>query len=76
MNNKDLEKLIKESLKDIAIRIYDLNLEDRKSLLDEYKELIINDINIEEILMLPFESYTDNTENNQQDGFDSTNRDY
>lgn len=76
MNKKDLEKLIKESLKDIAIRIYDLNLADRKSLLDEYKELIINDINIEEILMLPFESYTDNTENNQQDGFDSTNRDY
>ena len=75
MNKKDLEKLIKESLKDIAIRIYDLNLEDRKSLLDEYKELIINDINIEEILMLPFESYTNN-ENNQQDGFDSTNRDY
>ena len=70
MNNKDLEKLIKESLKDIAIRIYDLNLEDRKSLLDEYKELIVNDINIEEILMLPFESYTDNTENNLQDGFD------
>ena len=76
MNKKDLEKLIKESLKDIAIRIYDLNLEDRKSLLDEYKELIINDINIEEILMLPFEAYTDKTENNQQDGFDSTNRDY
>tara|TARA_B100001287_G_C22571238_1_gene476334 strand:+ start:719 stop:931 length:213 start_codon:yes stop_codon:yes gene_type:complete len=70
MNKKDLEKLIKESLKDIAIRIYDLNLADRKSLLDEYKELIINDINIEEILMLPFESYTDNTENNLQDGFD------
>ena len=76
MNKKDLEKLIKESLKDIAIRIYDLDMADRKSLLDEYKELIINDINIEEILMLPFESYTDNTENNQQDGFDSTNRDY
>ena len=76
MNKKDLEKLIKESLKDIAIRIYDLNLADRKSLLDEYKELIINDINIEEILMLPFEAYTDKTENNQQDGFDSTNRDY
>ena len=70
MNKKDLEKLIKESLKDIAIRIYDLNLEDRKSLLEEYKELIVNDINIEEILMLPFESYTDNTENNLQDGFD------
>ena len=64
MNKKDLEKLIKENLKDIAIRIYDLNLEDRKSLLDEYKELIINDINIEEILMLPFEAYTDNFDSN------------
>ncbi len=70
MNNKDLEKLIKESLKDIAIRIYDLNLEDRKSLLDEYKELITDDINIDEILMLPFEAYTDNTENNLLDSFD------
>ena len=64
MNKKDLEKLIKESLKDIAIRIYDLNLEDRKSLLDEYKELITDDINIDEILMLPFEAYTDHIENN------------
>ncbi len=70
MNNKDLEKLIKESLKDIAIRIYDLNLEDRKSLLDEYKELITDDINVDEILMLPFEAYTDNTENNLMDSFD------
>ena len=64
MNAKELEKLIKESLKDIAIRIYDLNKSDRKSLLAEYRELIINDINIEEILMLPFEAYTDNIENN------------
>jgi len=64
MNEKELEKLIKESLKDIAIRIYDLNKSDRKSLLAEYRELIINDINIEEILMLPFEAYTDNIENN------------
>ena len=64
MNNKDLEKLIKESLKDIALRMYDLDLADRKSLLSEYKELIINDINIDEILMLPFEAYTDNFDSN------------
>ena len=57
MNNK-LEKLIKESLKDIAIRLYDLNYEDRKSLLAEYKEWIISDINFETILMLPYEAYT------------------
>ena len=67
MNEKELEKLIKESLKDIAIRIYDLNKSDRKSLLAEYREFIINDINIEEILMLPFEAYTDNIENNSND---------
>ena len=63
-NNIELEKLIKESLKDIAIRIYDLNQLDRKSLLAEYRELIINDIDFEEILMLPFEAYTDHIENN------------
>ena len=67
MSDIELEKLIKECLKDIAIRIYDLNKEDRKSLLAEYRELIINDINIEEILMLPFEAYTDNIENNYND---------
>ena len=67
MNEKELEKLIKESLKDIALRIYDLNKADRKSLLSEYRELIINDINIEEILMLPFEAYTDNIENKYND---------
>ena len=70
MNEKELEKLIKESLKDIAIRIYDLNKADRKSLLAEYREFIINDINIEEILMLPFEAYTDNIENNYNDRLD------
>ena len=63
-NNIELEKFIKESLKDIAIRIYDLNQLDRKSLLAEYRELIINDIDLEEILMLPFEAYTDHIENN------------
>jgi len=57
MNNK-LEKLIKEGLKDIAIRIYDLNYQDRKSLLAEYKEWIISDIDFERILMLPYEAYT------------------
>ncbi len=70
MNHKDLDKLIKESLKDIAIRIYDLNHADRQSLLDEYRELIINDMNLEDILMLPYEAYTDNIENNLNDGCD------
>ena len=46
MNNQ-LEKLIKESLKDIAIRLCDLNYQDRKSLLAEYKEWIISDIDFD-----------------------------
>ena len=57
MNNQ-LEKLIKESLKDIAIRLCDLNYQDRQSLLAEYKEWIISDIDFERILMLPYEAYT------------------
>ena len=57
MNNQ-LEKLIKESLNDIAIRLCDLNYRDRKSLLAEYKEWIISDIDFERILMLPYEAYT------------------
>ena len=57
MNNK-IEKLIKESFKDIAIRLYDLDYQDRKSLLAEYKEWIISDIDFERILMLPYEAYT------------------
>ena len=59
MNNKELENLIKEHLKDAALRIYELNDKDRKSLLAEYKEWIINDVDFEEIMMLPFEAYTD-----------------
>jgi len=57
MDNK-IEKLIKESFKDIAIRLYDLNSQDRKSLLAEYKEWIISEIDFERILMLPYEAYT------------------
>ena len=57
MNNK-IEKLIKESFKDIAIRLYDLDYQDRNSLLAEYKEWIISDIDFERILMLPYEAYT------------------
>ena len=57
MDNK-VEKLIKESFKDLAIRLYDLDYRDRKSLLAEYKEWIISDIDFERILMLPYEAYT------------------
>ena len=59
MNKKELENLIKENLKDKALRIYELDDKDRKSLLAEYKEWIINDLNFEEVMMLPYEAYTD-----------------
>jgi len=58
MNNKKLEDLIKENLKDTALRIYELGEKDRKSLLAEYKEWITNEFNSEEIMMLPYEAYT------------------
>lgn len=67
MNNNNLNILIKESLKDIAIRICDLNFNDRKSLLAEYKELIIKEIDLEEILMLPYEAYTDRIDKDYMD---------
>ena len=67
MNEKELEKLIKESLKDIAIRIYDLNKSDRKSLLAEYREWIMNDLDFEEVMMLPYEAYTDKLDPNYLD---------
>ena len=64
MNKKEIENLIKENLKDKALRIYELDDKDRKSLLAEYKEWIINDIDFEEIMMLPFEAYTDELDKN------------
>ena len=67
MNKKELENLIKENLKDKALRIYELDDKDRKSLLAEYKEWIINEIDFEEIMMLPFEAYTDGLDKNSLD---------
>ena len=58
MNKKELENLIKESLKDTALRIHELDDDDRNSLITEYKEWILNDLDFEEILMLPYEAYT------------------
>ena len=64
MNKKEIENLIKENFKDTALRIYELNNEDRKSLLEEYKEWIMYDINFEQVMMLPYEAYTDNLDFN------------
>ena len=64
MKNEEIENLIKENLKDTALRIYELNNEDRRCLLAEYKEWIINELNSVEILMLPYEAYTDKFDSN------------
>jgi len=58
MQDKKLEKLIKEIFKDIALRLYELNYKDRNSLLAEFREWINEDLEQEKILMLPYEAYT------------------
>ena len=67
MRKKEIENLIKENFKDTALRIYELNNEDRKSLLAEYREWIMNDLNIKEVMMLPYEAYTDKLNSNYLD---------
>ena len=67
MMKKEIENLIKENFKDTALRIYELNNEDRKSLLAEYKEWIMNDLNINEVMMLPYEAYTNELDSNSLD---------
>jgi len=64
MKRKDIENLIKENFKDTALRIYELDNEDRKSLLAEYREWIMNDLNCVEVMMLPYEAYTDKLDSN------------
>ena len=64
MMDKEIENLIKENFKDIALRIYELDNEDRKSLLSEYREWIISDLDFEQVMMLPYEAYTDKLDSN------------
>jgi hypothetical protein len=64
MRKTDIENLIKENIKDTALRIYELDTEDRKSLLAEYREWIMNDLDFVEIMMLPYEAYTDKLDSN------------
>ena len=64
MEKKELENLIKENFKDTALRIHELDNEDRYSLLAEYREWILKDLNIEEVMMLPYEAYTNNLNKN------------
>ena len=67
MKKNALENLIKENFKDTALRIYELDEKDRKSLLEEYKEWIVNEIDFEEVMMLPYEAYTDQRDSNYFD---------
>ena len=64
MMKKEIENLIKENFKDTALRIYELDDEDRKSLLAEYREWIVNDIDCVEVMMLPYEAYTNKLDSN------------
>ena len=64
MRRTEIENLIKENIKDTALRIYELNNGDRKSLLSEYREWIMNDIDCVEVMMLPYEAYTDKLDSN------------
>ena len=67
MRKIEIENLIKENIKDTALRIYELNNEDRKSLLAEYREWIMNDLDCVEVMMLPYEAYTDRLDPNYLD---------
>ena len=64
MRKKEIENLIKENFKDTALRIYELDNKDRKSLLAEYREWIVNDIDCVEVMMLPYEAYTNKLDSN------------
>ena len=64
MRKIEIENLIKENIKDTALRIYELDNEDRKSLLAEYREWIVNDIDCVEVMMLPYEAYTNKLDSN------------
>ena len=67
MKDKEIENLIKENFKDTALRIYELESEDRKSLLAEYREWIMNELDFKQVLMLPYEAYTDKLDSNSFD---------
>ena len=67
MRKTEIENLIKENIKDTALRIYELDNEDRKSLLAEYREWIMNDLDSVEVMMLPYEAYTNELDPNYFD---------
>tara|TARA_Y100000589_G_scaffold330696_1_gene381160 strand:+ start:1833 stop:2045 length:213 start_codon:yes stop_codon:yes gene_type:complete len=64
MIDKEIENLIKENFKNMVLRLHELNMNDRESLLSEFNEWIIDDFKSENILMLPYEAYTDRLNKN------------
>ena len=64
MRKTEIENLIKENFIDTALRIDELYNDDTKSLLAEYREWIMNDLDFEEVMMLPYEAYTDRLDSN------------
>ena len=64
MKKIEIKNLIKENIKDTALRIYELDTEDRNSLLAEYREWIMNDLDYVEVMMLPYEAYTNKLDSN------------
>jgi hypothetical protein len=67
MRREEIENLIKENIKDTALRIYELDDGDRKSLLAEYREWIMYDLDFDAVMMLPYEAYTDIIDSNYLD---------
>tara|TARA_Y100001933_G_scaffold113567_1_gene113624 strand:+ start:4113 stop:4325 length:213 start_codon:yes stop_codon:yes gene_type:complete len=59
MIDKKIEYLIRENFMNIVLRLDKLNSKDRESLIYEFKEWIIDDLHSRNILMLPYEAYTD-----------------
>ena len=70
MDKKELENLIKENLKDTALRIHELDNKDRNCLIAEYKEWILNDLDFDEVMMLPYEAYTNKLDRDFLDDLD------
>ena len=58
MDKKELENIIKENIKDTALRIHELDKKDRISLISEYREWILHELDFNEVMMLPYEAYT------------------
>ena len=46
----------------LFLRIHELGKKDRISLIAEYKEWILHELNFEEVMMLPYEAYTDKSD--------------